>query len=211
MKKLGKYAKYKIGLDEVGRGPIAGPITVGCVALPNTYTWAYFKKLEKKGVVPTLRDSKKLTAKQREVWYEWVTAQREIVWSVASISAQQIDTVGIVGAGNRAADTVYVKVLSTMSPGLRSNKNLIVSLDKGLCLKNCRQQKSYVKGDEQFVEIALASILAKVTRDRYMQAVDKKYKMYGFAANKGYGSKAHYVALHSHGLSKVHRRSFIHL
>jgi ribonuclease HII len=72
---MSRTTQYKIGLDEVGRGPIAGPITVGCVALPTKYTWTYFKKLQSTGALPPLRDSKKLSENQRELWYLWITKQ----------------------------------------------------------------------------------------------------------------------------------------
>jgi ribonuclease HII len=207
---MSRTTQYKTGLDEVGRGPIAGPITVGCVALPTKYTWTYFKKLHTAGSVPPLRDSKKLTEKQRKLWYLWITKQTDIMWSVASVSAAQIDKMGIVKAGNTAATNALKGASRTANVRRLDLPTFAVSLDRGLMLPADIEQTSYTKGDERFVEIALASIMAKVTRDRYMCRLDKVHKMYSFASNKGYGSKAHYTALKSHGLTKMHRKSFVH-
>lgn len=210
-----KHALYTIGLDEVGRGPIAGPVTVGCVALPKKYTWGYFAKLHARGLVPPLRDSKKLTVRQREEWYAWVRTHGTVVWAVSSRTSLQIDIRGITTAANSAADTAYRKCLAHLNGSdflTKSEASAVpVVLDHGLSVASAYKQTMHTKGDERFVVIALASIMAKVTRDRYMQTVDKSFPMYSFATNKGYGSKAHYTALYRHGLCKEHRASFIHL
>jgi ribonuclease HII len=139
-----------------------------------------------------------------------VDNQTDIVWSVASVSAAIIDKMGIVKAGNTAATNALKGASRTANVRRLDLRTFAVSLDRGLMVPSDIEQRSYTKGDERFVEIALASIMAKVTRDRYMCRLDKKYKMYSFASNKGYGSKAHYTALKSHGLTKMHRKSFIH-
>lgn len=207
---------YRVGLDEVGRGPLAGPVTVGCVFLPVRYTPSLFRKLEKVGTAPPLRDSKQLTEKQREAWYTWVKSQKDIMWAVASNTAQVIDRKGIVLAANKAADKAFVNATKGYVKNIEHKKVwppysvASVRLDYGLRASVAGNQTMHKKGDEKYPEIALASIMAKVTRDRYMQKVDKEVPMYCFAQNKGYGSLVHRTAIISHGLSKYHRASFVH-
>lgn len=182
-----------VGIDEVGRGPIAGPITVGAVCIPRTLTWKQ---------VRGLRDSKKLSPTQRVEWYKWVQQQNDIQWSVASVSASRIDTIGIAVAGNEAARAALKK--------LHVDTRLVeVRLDYGLKVEAIWKQRAIVKGDEREVAIALASIMAKVTRDAYMTRIIKKFPGYDFENHKGYGTKAHYERVKKNGLCTLHRKSFL--
>ncbi|MFZ2593228.1 MAG: ribonuclease HII [Minisyncoccia bacterium] len=182
-----------IGIDEVGRGPIAGPIVVGAVCIPSSITWEN---------VPTLKDSKKLTEKKREEWYRWVVAQVDIHWAIAEVSAERIDIIGITAAGNEAARSALQKLM-------RSPKTTKVLLDYGLRVGDEWPQTALIKGDEKEVAIALASIMAKVTRDKYMMHMAEQYPSYGFAQHKGYGTKMHYESIKKNGLCTLHRRCFL--
>jgi ribonuclease HII len=183
----------KVGIDEVGRGPIAGPVTVGVVCVPRYFSWAK---------VRGLKDSKQLTEKQREQWYAWVLKQADIQWAVASVAARQVDKIGIAEAARVAARRALASL--GLSPSMVS-----IRLDQGLSVGAEWKQAQFIKGDERFPEIALASVMAKVTRDRYMVCMAKKFPQYGFEKHKGYGTKDHYTALRLHNLIALHRRSFI--
>lgn len=195
---------YHLGCDEVGRGPLAGPVTVTCLALPHRYSKAYFRRLEKNGVVPALKDSKQLNPAMRDRWYTWIQQQTDIYCTTVSISAHTIDALGITNAANNAATSAYTSLCKKIEP----HTTQTLRLDHGLTVKNAPHQRAYIKGDERFPEIALASIVAKVTRDRLMAKLDKLLPMYSFAKHKGYGTLAHRKAIQSHGLSNFHRKSF---
>jgi ribonuclease HII len=197
--------RYIIGVDEVGRGPIAGPITVGAVRISVSWTWKYIHARAVSDTMHTrcmLKDSKKLTEKNREAWYAWVRSQKDISFAVASVSAARIDAIGIVAAGNEAARNAVKKLEATP-------KNSKVLLDYGLKIDALWTQEALVKGDEREVAIALASIMAKVTRDRYMVSMGKKFAGYGFESHKGYGTKLHYTQIRTHGICTLHRKSFL--
>ncbi len=191
--------KSVIGIDEVGRGPLAGPVAV-CAFYLDSYI------LNLKSFSIPLRDSKKLTQKQRELWYTQI-----LIWQkagkcdfcVTMISAKTIDTIGIAPAIKRALARSLYK-LSTF------DFQLEVLLDGGLKAPvEFKNQKTYIKGDEKFPAIALASIVAKVIRDRHMQKQAKKFPEYGFETHVGYGTRKHYEAIKKHGLTPLHRRSFL--
>lgn len=199
---------YIIGIDEVGRGPLAGPVTVAAVAIPRLP----FKKRVKRNF-PPLRDSKKLSAKQREIWFKWAKNQK-ISFATASVSPKIIDKINISNAANLAATKAFKK-LTTNSSKLTA-KNCKIFLDGGLylCLekfkfKNLKIYNSIIKGDEKIPAIALASIVAKVHRDAFMEKMDKKYPRYGFKKHKGYGTKTHFEKIKNYGLSEIHRISFL--
>lgn len=184
--------QYIVGIDEVGRGPLAGPITVGVVCMPASLSWKHF---------PKLKDSKKLSEASREVWHRYIKEHPHIRAAVASVSATVIDRIGIVAAGNLAARRALAQL--RLHP-----KHCDVQLDKGLVVGADWKQKSYIKGDERFPAIALASIYAKVTRDRYMTRISKKYPQYGFGVHKGYGTRFHMHQMRVHNLSPLHRKTF---
>ncbi len=185
--------RYIVGIDEVGRGPLAGPITVGVVCMPEDMTWKAF---------PKLKDSKQLSEQLRREWYLYIRAHKKLRAAVASVSAATIDRIGIVAAGNLAARRALAQL--NVKPA-----ECIVQLDRGLVVGEEWRQESYIKGDERFPAIALASIYAKVTRDRYMTRISKKYPQYGFDVHKGYGTRKHYAAIRTHGTSEHHRKYFL--
>lgn len=198
MKKSGY--KYLIGIDEVGRGPLAGPVAVGAVCI-----YAEHKtKISK--LFPITRDSKKLSAKARE---EWVVRIREaesagfLVTAVSFVTPAAIDKNGIAPS----IRTALAKALEGLEHEVGETR---VLLDGGLhAPAQYKNQETIIKGDEKELAIALASIVAKVTRDKRMVALAKKFPEYGFEKHKGYGTRAHYEALEKHGLTPHHRKSFL--
>lgn len=181
-----------IGIDEAGRGPLAGPIAVGVVAMPvEKNEWRHWIGL---------KDSKQLSEKQREIWHAKIKIS-DVLHSVAIVGARVIDRVGI----THAASVATLRAIARL--GLKPNE-AVVFLDWGLMIPDIWQQKQFVKGDENIPAIALASIVAKVTRDRYMCQVAKKFPRYGFEQHKGYGTRAHYDAITLHGTCPLHRLSF---
>lgn len=187
-----------IGIDEVGRGPVAGPVAV--CAFRGRISDA---RLKKAGL--PLRDSKKLTRREREIWFSHIQAwQKEgrCDFCVTMISARSIDRIGIAKAIRRALE----RSLYDLEP---KNRDLIL-LDGGLRAPlEFKNQKTIIKGDEKETVIALASIAAKVTRDQHMFRQAKKFPEYGFEAHVGYGTPAHYRAIKRHGLTPLHRKSFL--
>lgn len=184
--------RYIVGIDEVGRGPLAGPITVGVVCIPAHHTWRHYRGL---------RDSKKLTERMREEWFNKIRSYDDVRISVASISAKTIDAIGIAQAGNRAARHALKKI------GVAPHE-CVVQLDYGLAVEKRWNQRAYVKGDERFPAIALASICAKVTRDAYMKKMARVYPCYKFDIHKGYGTAMHRALIKGNGMSTLHRKSF---
>ncbi len=175
------------GIDEAGRGPLAGPVCAAAVILP--------RGLE----IPGLNDSKKLTDKRRRALYDIIVTEAE-AYGVAFASEQEIDTVNILQATflamERAVEAMVVRPDLALVDGNRKPP---------LCLP----VKTVVKGDSLSANIAAASILAKVTRDRLMEQLDETYPQYGFAIHKGYGTRRHYEALTQFGPCPIHRRSFL--
>ncbi len=220
--------KYIIGIDEAGRGPLAGPVAVGAVLVPvGLNTWDYWHnqvtKIQPPETLATLKDSKKLTEKRREEWFRFLEHQSKslvldgvgssvcCLYSVKMVSASSIDRRGIVPtiktALGSALKDVATKGYSQGFP-LRTS-DVRVLLDGGLhAPEEIKNQETIIRGDEKEPAIALASIVAKVTRDRYMCRLSDRYPKYNFAQHKGYGTKAHIGAIKEHGLCKIHRKSF---
>ena len=175
------------GVDEAGRGPLAGPVCAAAVILPAN--------LE----IPGLTDSKKLTDKKRRELFP-VIKEQAIAYGIGLASEQEIDEINILQATflamKRALEQLSVKPELALIDGNRET-------DFGLPVK------TVVKGDSLSANIAAASVLAKVTRDDIMVEMAEKYPAYGFEIHKGYGTKAHYAALTEHGASPVHRMSFL--
>ncbi len=192
--------KSIIGIDEVGRGPVAGPTAVGAFVVRDLK----IKRLIAKFPVP-LRDSKKLSRSQREVWFAQIKMWRSeglCDFAVTMISAKTIDQIGIARAIARALETSLFKLKPKISDS--------VLLDGGLkAPKEFKNQKTIIKGDEKEKVISLASICAKVTRDNCMFKQAKKYPHYGFENHVGYGTRAHYMAIKKYGPISLHRRSFL--
>ena len=171
------------GVDEAGRGPLAGPVCAAAVILPRGL------------VIPGLNDSKKLSEKRREALYGEIT-QKALHWAAAFASVEEIEALNILGAMNRAIAGLGVEPELALIDGNRA---------KGV-EHNC---KCVVGGDGKCADIAAASIIAKVTRDRLMYELDEKYPGYGFAKHKGYGTAAHYAAIRELGPCEAHRPSFL--
>jgi ribonuclease HII len=188
--------KYLIGIDEAGRGPLAGPVAVGAVMIPMDFDWK---------VIEGVRDSKKLSEKKREEIFEHTQElQRSSVlrYAVATSSASYIDTYGIVPAVRRALAEAISRFEA--EPG-----DCRVLLDGSLhAPAEFIHQETIIRGDDTEPVISLASIMAKVTRDRLMRSLAPKYPAYGFDVHKGYGTLAHRIAIKSSGLSNIHRATF---
>ncbi|MEI6653309.1 MAG: ribonuclease HII [Verrucomicrobiota bacterium] len=175
------------GVDEAGRGPLAGPVAAAAVILPRDLS------------CPGLDDSKKLSPRKRETIYQFLTADPRVVWSVALASAAEIDLLNILRATHLAMG--------------RAVAGLAVVPDH--CLIDGLPVRGFawphdgiVKGDGRSCSIAAASIIAKVTRDRLLRGLDAEFPQYGFAKHQGYGTKQHLEALRIHGPCCHHRRSF---
>lgn len=198
-----RYAtRYFVGIDEAGRGPLAGPVTVAGVMISERVALKIFSGI---------RDSKKLSAKQRELWYRLIIADPRIEWAVASIWPKVIDRINIAQAANRGARRVFLNLCAELSSVQRLAQKItapLTFLDAGLVLPSHILHEVIVKGDEKIPAIAAASIIAKVTRDRIMRRLHKKYPQYRFDLHKGYGTKLHRELIQKFGLAPVHRITF---
>jgi len=179
--------KTVCGIDEAGRGPLAGPVFAAAVILPMDFE------------IEGLNDSKKLTQKKREQLFD-IIVENAVSYSIATATEIEIDEINILKATflamNRAVDGLEVSpdialIDGNQKPGLKI------------------EERTMIKGDAKSVSIAAASILAKVSRDRYMIELSKIYPQYFFEKHKGYGTKLHYEMLEQHGISQVHRRTFL--
>ena len=183
-----KGYKYICGVDEAGRGPLAGPVCAAAVILPEGCE------------IEGLNDSKKLSEKKREMLYD-VIVEKAVAYSIAYGTLEEIEQYNILEATylamNRAIEGLSVNADFALIDGNRVPKNITVPCE------------TVIKGDSKSYSISAASILAKVTRDRLLLEYDKKYPQYGFANHKGYGTKAHYDAIAQHGVCEVHRLSFL--
>lgn len=175
------------GVDEAGRGPLAGPVCAAAVILENDTE------------IEGLNDSKKLSEKKREQLFE-IIKEKAVAYSVAFASVEEIEKFNILGATflamQRAVEGLSVKADFAIIDG-----NRLPNLDI--------DSKFVIKGDAKSMSIAAASILAKVTRDKLLLEYDKQYPEYKFAAHKGYGTKAHYEAIKQYGITPIHRKSFL--
>lgn len=175
------------GIDEAGRGPLAGPVMAAAVVLPEGF------------VLEGLHDSKKLSARRREVLYEALMADERVMKCVASASVEEIDRLNILRATHLA--------MRRAALGLPRKPDFC--LIDGLPVPNFPlPSRALVKGDARCLSIAAASVLAKVTRDRYMRKLAREFPQYGFERHAGYGTREHLQALHLYGITPHHRRSF---
>jgi len=182
--------RYIAGVDEVGRGPLAGPVVAAAVVLPRDFD------------VLGVDDSKKLSEKRREELFEQIR-QKALAIGLGVVDHSTIDDINILQATKRAME----KALEECAGVLASIDHILID---ALTLENVPiPQTAIVKGDAKSVSIAAASIIAKVTRDRMMAEYDAHYPGYAFGSNKGYGTAAHYEGLHRQGLCPIHRRTFL--
>ncbi|KKT29335.1 hypothetical protein A3G55_00070 [Candidatus Giovannonibacteria bacterium RIFCSPLOWO2_12_FULL_44_25] len=192
--------KFIVGIDEVGRGCLAGPLTVAAVLMRRAVNF--------RGI----RDSKKLSAKQRKVWESKIKAyglrHKALGFAIASVGSQIIDRIGISASARLAVSRCLRKLTTNYQ---LSTINYKILLDGSLYApRTYLNQKTIIKGDEKIPLIAAASIVAKVYRDRKMTRLHKLFPQYGLAVHKGYGTKLHRQAIKKHGLSSIHRLSFCH-
>lgn len=183
-----KQIEYICGIDEAGRGPLAGPVVVASVIMP------------KDSFIEGVNDSKKVSEKKREKLYEQIT-EEAIAWEVGIVTPKEIDEINILNATKKG--------LTTSLQGLTTKPDLILvdALNKIDTLGIPYQ--SIIKGDAKCYSIAAASIIAKVTRDRMMRQWDEVFPQYGFSAHKGYGTAKHIAAIKEHGICPIHRKSFV--
>ncbi|MBK1834054.1 ribonuclease HII [Roseibacillus ishigakijimensis] len=175
-----------IGIDEAGRGPLAGPVSAAAVLLPENF------------VLTHLNDSKKLSERKREAIFTQITESSEISWGHAFVEREEIDEINILQATMVAMKRAAAKIPAAD-----------YALIDGRPIKDFPlASEGIVKGDGRSLSIAAASIIAKVMRDRKMLEWDHVYPEYGFARHKGYGTKSHLLALQEHGPCPIHRRSF---
>ncbi len=185
---LSKGYRFICGVDEAGRGPLAGPVCAAAVILDENRP------------IEGINDSKKLSEKKREALFD-VILENAVAYGIAFATVEEIEEVNILNATylamNRAIESLSIKADFALIDGNRVPKDIKV---------NCQ---TVVKGDAKSMSIAAASILAKVTRDRLLLEYDQKYPQYGFAKHKGYGTAEHMNAIREFGISEVHRPSFL--
>ncbi len=194
--------QWIIGIDEAGRGPIAGPVSVGACMIPVDFDTDFFAGI---------RDSKQLSEAKREAWLRKMSAHPDLVFAAALVGAAHIDRKGIVHAVETAMQKALARVLAArgQNPGERLD-HIHILLDGSLRAPSAfKNQQTIIKGDEKIPVISLASIAAKVTRDRHMVRLSKKHPQYGFEVHKGYGTRGHYQKIITNGLSPAHRKSFL--
>ncbi len=184
-----KYREYRFicGIDEAGRGPLAGPVVAGAVILPRECRILY------------INDSKQLSEKKREELYD-IIREQAVAWGTGCVDARRIDQINILQATYEAMREAIAEL--GVKPDILLNDAVTIP---GLSVP----QVPIVKGDAKSISIGAASIVAKVTRDRLMKEYHKQFPEYGFEGNKGYGSEGHIAALKKYGPSPIHRRSFI--
>ena len=178
---------YICGIDEAGRGPLAGPVAAAAVILPEDL------------LLPYLNDSKKVTEKRRGVLFEEIK-EKALAWSVVMVPPERIDEINILQATYEAMRTAVGQL--AIRPDVLVNDAVTIP---GLDIL----QVPVIKGDAKCISVAAASILAKVTRDTYMKEMDSKYPVYGFAGHKGYGTKSHCEAIAEYGPCPIHRSRFL--
>lgn len=184
---LARGLQWIAGVDEAGRGPLAGPVAAAAAILPCGFS------------CPGLDDSKKLSATKREALYEQLTGNPDVAWAVATASCEEIDKINIL----RATHLAMRRATEMLDP--QPDHCLI----DGLPVRDFPfPHDAIIKGDGLSLSIAAASIIAKVTRDRLMREIDREFPQYGFSKHQGYGTKAHLEALRNHGPCRHHRRSF---
>jgi len=205
---LRKGFKIVVGIDEAGRGPLAGPITAAALAVIGPISNFKFLISKQQRNLKFLKDSKKLTSKRREEFYGILTRHPRIRWAAASVGPATIDRINVARAANLAARRAFERLVVKMGNS-RSYFKTFVLLDGRLSFKSEFPQETVIKGDEKIWSIAAASVIAKVARDRKMRRLARKFPAYGLEIHKGYGTRMHYQKLRKHGPSEIHRKTFL--
>lgn len=195
---MAKNQKIIVGVDEVGRGPLAGPVLACAITQIVSHSEGVERPKNLNG-----RDSKKFSPKQRQEIYNFLKKNPQVEWGIGRISEKVIDKINIFQATKLAMEKA---VLSLEKKIGQQADMLLIDGNFGISIK--RPQKSIIKGDEKIFLISLASIVAKVERDRLMIKLHQKYPQYGFNQHKGYGTKLHIEMVNQHGPCPLHRQSF---
>ena len=203
LKRLSLLKKYELdnqnkivaGIDEAGRGPLAGPVVAACVIIDMNYDYLY------------LNDSKKLSEKKRDILYDQII-DTSLSYGIGIVNNDIIDKINILEATHIAMREAYIECNKLLNNKI--NKNIDILLVDALKIKNVSiEQIPIIHGDSISLSIAAASIIAKVTRDRIMKNLDNKYDIYNFSKHKGYGTKEHIELLKKYGPCDIHRKTFI--
>ncbi len=211
--------KIVLGLDESGRGSLAGPVVAAAVWIKDFSVFSYFPQNL------NIKDSKKLTAKNREKIYNILVKNSAIEWETGKISEKKIDKVNMLEATKLAMEKARNKLEKNLKKNepnkkkqegsrqkLRDRRIFVkpsfLIIDGNFSINSSIRQKSIIKADEKVFSCVIAGIVAKVERDKMMLKYDKKYPEYGFARHKGYGTKLHFKTLKKYGSSKIHRKTF---
>jgi ribonuclease HII len=191
--------RYIVGIDEVGRGSLAGYLLVAAVIVPKGINL-------RRRRLPKIRDSKRLTRAGREKWLSFIDEHPEINYALFNVGPRMIERVNVSRAANHAATRAMKNLMAKNRASFYSAN---IYLDGSLYLNLKRPKwRTLVRGDQKINAIKLASVVAKVKRDEYMVRLHKKYPAYGFDKHKGYGTKKHKRTLKKHGPSEVHRLTF---
>lgn len=182
-----KGCQYIGGVDEVGRGPLIGPVVAACVVLPKNF------------VLEGLTDSKKLTEKKRDKFYDYII-NNCLAWGIGIVGPDVIDDINIYKASKKA----MIQAIDEVKNKIKVDHVLIDAMPLDIDIPTT----SIIKGDAKSITIAAASVIAKVTRDKMMYKLDEKYPNYGFGKHKGYPTKKHLMAIREHGLIDGYRRSY---
>jgi len=204
MAQITSRIKYIIGIDEVGRGPLAGPLTLGAVLIKRN-TWGTESSV-KKSFFKNIRDSKQLTPLGRAIWFEKAKVAQKatlLEYKVSFVSSKLVDSLGL-------ATTTRIAIKRSLKKFKITPDETLVLLDGGLkAPREFIYQKTIIRGDETEPVISLASIMAKVLRDRRMEKLSLEYPHFDFHIHKGYGTKRHISLIKKFGPCEIHRRSFI--
>jgi ribonuclease HII len=208
-KKLHKLGfNFIVGLDEVGRGPLAGPVVAGAVSLSSDFK-----------IIKGINDSKKISEKQRKYFYEILTNNKDIKWGIGIVSEKVIDKINILEATKLAMlkaiedlqKRAELEKIKTCADFLLIDGNFKLNFNEAEFTKNgfvVPKQKSIIKGDQKVFSVSCASIIAKIYRDNLMDKYHKKYPEYGFDKHKGYGTEMHIKNIKKFGPCEIHRKSF---
>lgn len=187
--------KIVVGIDEAGRGPLAGPV-VACALTDFSLNLKIPKQI-------VIRDSKKMTKKQREIAYSFLKQHPNIEWGIGRVSHKVIDKINIL----EAAKLAMQRAVKSLEKKIDSPVDFLL-IDGNFTINLPHNQQSIIKGDDKIPLISFASVVAKVERDRIMLRYHKKYPEYGFVSNNGYPTKLHRAMLVKHGVSELHRNTF---